>query len=310
MPFFPKSAEKVLIRDRDNAVANVARLAAKLHDAEASVIASKSTVQRAALDGDDSGLDAAEAAEHGALRRLSTIGAAHVEAGKLLALLESQLMTIADEKQRRATAASANGLADDLVQAAASFDIAIAELAALTAQASPIVFEANGLQAFATSSQTEVPWACGVVAELLRDHAKAVLSGTAAAMLPKPETPFVPPTIAEPVVRRLFTTRSISWTDAEGMLRVAQKFTDANLPLVAADRAIAARVCVEMTDPARKKNHNQWPGHPDPPQCYSLDEPDGVAAIDATEPHDVVKHSSFVETIGKPYIVRTAGGVA
>jgi hypothetical protein len=54
VPFFPKSAEKVLIRDRDNAVANVARLAAKLHDAEASVIASKSAVQRAALDGDDS----------------------------------------------------------------------------------------------------------------------------------------------------------------------------------------------------------------------------------------------------------------
>jgi hypothetical protein len=200
-------------------------------------------------------------------------------------------------------------LADELSQAAESATSAISALGAITSKVSPIIFEAKGLEAFSVSAKIEVPAATSIIAALLREHGSAVLRGAAAASLPTPEG--VPTIPAKPISRRLFTLRSISWTNADGMLRVAQKFTDADLPLVVADRAIAARVCVEMNNPARNPStHNQWPGHPDPAQCFSLDEASKPTPIAAEPQGEVLKHSGFVETIGKPYIVRTASGVS
>jgi hypothetical protein len=310
MALFQKSPEKT----RDAAASNVARLAARLTEAEDAVIASKSAAQRVAMSADDAGLDSAEQAEAAALRRLATITTAYAEAEQILAKLDGKIAAVTEKTLRTATAAEANAMADDLIQAAAGFDIAIAALADVSIRAASIVYEASGLAAFSTSSRTEVPAAADIVASLLRDHGAAVLNGMAAAVLPTPEKPFKPTIAPKPVTRPLFTLRSISWTNADGMLRVAQRYTDADLPLDAADRAIKARVCVEMTDPARNpQTHNQWPGHPDPAQCYSLD---GAASVDVIEEDtasqfreaDVVKHSGFIETVGKPYIVRTADG--
>src|ERR1700730_584654 len=62
MAFFKEAPAKALTRDRDSAKATRDRLAGKLGDAEAAIISAKSLAQRAALDGHDGGLDAAEAA--------------------------------------------------------------------------------------------------------------------------------------------------------------------------------------------------------------------------------------------------------
>ena len=72
MAIFRQAPEKNLARDRDAAKANADRLALKLTEAEQAVISAKSLAQRAALDGNDSALDAAVVAEGAALRRLST----------------------------------------------------------------------------------------------------------------------------------------------------------------------------------------------------------------------------------------------
>jgi hypothetical protein len=309
MALFQKSPGKTLQHDRATALSNRDRLAARLTEAEDAVIATKSAAQRAAIEGDDAGLDAAERAGSAATTRLATITAAYAEAEQVLAKLDGQIAATLDKNTRAATAVEANAMADDLIQAAAGFDIAIAALADVSIRAASIVFEATGLAAFSASSRTEVPQAAEVVASLLRDHGAAVLVGMAPATLPTPAKPFTPTIAPKPVTRPLFTLRSISWTNADGMLRVAQRYTDADLPLAAADRAIKARVCVEMTDPARNPStHNQWPGHPDPAQCYSLDGAAPVDVIEEDRQHDVVKHSGFIETVGKPYIVRTAAG--
>jgi hypothetical protein len=202
-------------------------------------------------------------------------------------------------------------LADELSQAAESATSAISALGAITSKVSPIIFEAKGLEAFSVSAKIEVPAATSIIAALLREHGSAVLRGEAAATLPTPEAPSTPTIAPKPVTRRLFTLRSISWTNADGMLRVAQKFTDVDLPLVVADRAIAAQVCVEMNNPARNPStHNQWPGHPDPAQCFSLDEASKPTPIAAEPQGEILKHAGFVETIGRPYVVRTASGVS
>jgi hypothetical protein len=178
MALFTKAPEKTLTRDRDNAKANVDRLAVRLTDAARAVITTKSAAQAAALAGDDGALDSAEAAEGAALRRLTTIRAAHAESEKSLALLEDQLATMADQKQRTATADETNAIADALAQAGESFDIAITELVTLTAKVAPFIFESRGLEAFSTSSAIEVPAAIGIISALLREHAKMILNGT------------------------------------------------------------------------------------------------------------------------------------
>jgi hypothetical protein len=192
MAIFRTSPEKNLHRDRDAAHANRDRLAIRLSDAEQAVIATKSAGQRAALDADDGALDAAEHAEAAALRRVSTIAAAHAEAEQVLVRLDGQIAAALDVKTRTTTASKTVALADELVQVAAGFDTAVAALADTSSRASLIVFEATGVANFATSARVEVPAAVEVVSALLREHAKMVLSRLAPATLPAPTNPFVP----------------------------------------------------------------------------------------------------------------------
>jgi hypothetical protein len=310
MALFTKAPEKTLSRDRDAAKANVDRLAVRLTDAEQAVITTKSAAQTAALAGDDGALDSAEAAEGAALRRLTTIRAAHADSEKALALLEDQLVTISDQRLRTATADETNELADTLAQAGQSFDISISELVTLTAKIAPFIFESRGLEAFSASSKIEVPAAIEIISALLREHAKMVLNGSAPATLPRQEAPFKSTIPEKPVARRLFALRAVSWREGD-VLRAAQRYTDVDLPPACAARAIKARVCVEMDDPVRRQHKGTWPGHPEPAQCYSLDEPDNPTTIDAAKAqHDVVNCSGIVETFGKPYQLRVAGGTS
>jgi hypothetical protein len=134
-----------------------------------------------------------------------------------------------------------------------------------------------------------------------------VLNGSAPAVLATHEAPFKPTIAVKPVVRRLFTLRAVSWRESD-LLRVAQRYTDVDLPAAAAERAIKARACTEMNDPMRNiKTHNQWPGHPDPASCFSLDDdmPITNAAVDEHEP---VRHTAFeVVDRGAPFTLRIAG---
>jgi hypothetical protein len=135
MIFTKSTPEKNALRERDKATANVDRLALKLTAAEDAVITAKALVQTCALSGDDVGLGPAEATERDALHRLGTIGAAHTEAQRMLALQDAKLATMADQKLRAATAASANALADELIQAGESLDIALATMVEVSGRA-------------------------------------------------------------------------------------------------------------------------------------------------------------------------------
>jgi hypothetical protein len=181
-------------------------------------------------------------------------------------------------------------------------------LGTIAIRAAVFISEAKGLEIFATSSLVQVPEATAYVSMLLRERARMVIDGTAPATLPTPEAAFVPTIPAKPVTRRLFSLKPVSWTDANGDLRVAQRWTDVDLPLACADRAIATNACVPMHDRARSQQTlRQWPGHPDPANCFSLDDP-GVsakaAALDEQPRDDGVLHSNFVETVGQPYQLR------
>jgi hypothetical protein len=310
MALFSKSPETNLTRDRDTAKANAARLAGKLAAAIAAVTVTKSNSHRAALDGDDTALGVAESAEIASLHHLSVMRTACEAADKLLALLESQLATLADEKLRSVTNSSTRALADELIEAGAAFDATTALLNEVCERCLAVTPEARGLHIFTASSRIEVGVACTVVAEELRQHGRAVLNKLAPAAMPKvPEPPAkVVPKVPEPLTR-VFATKPLKWLDHDGKQRACGKFVDCDLPAATAKRALASGAALELSNPERKKCLGTWPGNYSLSACFDLD-----AAAPSTDAaplqHDPIKHGAFEERIGKPYQLRVAGGTS
>jgi hypothetical protein len=321
MALFSKAPEKNLIRDRDEARATRDRLALKLSEAETSVIATKNLAQRAALDGDDGGLDAAEAAEHAALRRLSTIGAAFTQSEKLLALLEAQIETMADQKVRAATAAAATALADELIEAGAAFDTSTAILVEVAGRAAAVTMEASGLAVYTASSLVQVAAATPVIAEVLRQHGRRVLSGLEPAVFPTPEKPFVADVVVQPVTKQVFCMKQVKWTTPEG-IRFAPKYAILDLPPDVADRGLALKACTTIPGDEWATYKGTYVPFSHHREAINLDlDVDAVAEGEPTGPlygkapmskaFGHIPNPDFVETIGPVRQMRiVAGGAA
>jgi hypothetical protein len=110
-----------------------------------------------------------------------------------------------------------------------------------------ITTEARGLSVFSQSARIEVSAAVAVVAELLRQHGRAVLNGLVPARLPTPETPYVGPVEVKPNTTRVFSVKQVKWSAPEGE-RFASKYSVLDLPPSVADRALSLRACVTLTD--------------------------------------------------------------
>jgi hypothetical protein len=309
MALFTSNPEKVLQRDLDGARTARDKLATRLAAAQDTVAEREAILCRLAGEGaPDDVLATTERGLGESERRVETLARSLTEADAKVVKFEAALVELLDKKQRAATSVELLAMADDLEQADASVNIAMSALSKIAGRAAVFLSEAKGLEIFATSSLVQVPEAVGYVSSLLKERARLVVEGFAPASLPTPEAAFVPTIPAKPVTRRLFSLKPVSWTDANGDLRVAQRWTDVDLPLACADRAIAANACVAMDHPARSaKHHNQWPGHPNPASCFSLDG-DAAAKADsvAEQPRDDAVLHSFVENVGQPYQLRVA----
>jgi hypothetical protein len=217
-----------------------------------------------------------------------------------VAALEARVADLADQKLRGETAATENAMVDKWARVAATVDAAIAELVSISRETSPIVLDANGLQAFAQDCRTQIPPAIAVIVSGLKAHAAAVLAGTAKASLLRPDEP-TPKlrVIAPPPTKTVFFLRASKWTDETGKLHLIQKFNDAVLPPALATHAIKVGAAVEMTDPVRKPNHGSWNGrqfHAE--HCFALDaasETSHVPPIMASSPFE--PHPSVGPTI-------------
>jgi hypothetical protein len=201
MKFFQnpeKSAEKKLADMRTARDALAARLAA----AEGAVAESDAALRQLAVQGaEDAALAAGEAKLRDTERRVATLAPALAEIDKLLVTLEAERAEMLDKKLRAATAAVTNKLAAEMIEAGAAYDASTAALNEVCTRAQAVIFEATGLSAFTASSRVEVGAAIPVVAEVLRQHGRAVLNGTAKAEMPVPAPPpikLVANSVAEP----------------------------------------------------------------------------------------------------------------
>ena len=307
MALFSRTPEKTAIKDRDAAKVNVDRLAGKLVEAEVAVIATKQAAQAAALAGDDDALDVAETAEAGALRRLNTFRAAYAESETLLATLEAQIIVTADSKLRAGTNARIEELATKFTEVFAALDVAIGAAVDVTSEAKIVSGEFAGMLGFVMPAQTEIAGAVPFLANILKECGARVLNHEAPAAYPTPEPAFVPEIVAKPETRHLFTLRGITWKEGD-QVRVAGKFRDIDLPVAYVKRALRTNACCEIGSPLRNPSTiNQWPGTPDPANCFSLDGDEPVT--DAIEERALVTHSAFeIVDRGRPYLARVQGG--
>lgn len=260
--FKSSNPEKQMASDIAAARTNRDRLAARLVEAEHAVLERRSAAQRLALDGaDDMLLDKAEAALRASQDRATTLASAITDAEQHLVTFEKAQAEYQDQKTRAATAAECEKMATDLEAVAMEFDAAVTGLAAITERAALHVYEASGLNQYASASRLQLPPAIEMIAAGLRGHATAVLSGDAPATLRTPDAPFVEtPVVKAPTVLR-FALRPVKWIAADGKRCAAQKFTDAALTESAASRGVAMGAVVGMDSPLRKQHHGTAPGH-------------------------------------------------
>jgi hypothetical protein len=310
MAIFKTDPMKSLQRDIDAARANRDRLAAKLSQSETSVTARRSEAQQLAFDDADAAvLGRAQAALQAALGDVGTFGGALTKATALLATLEAEHAELIDKRVRASTAAEVAQMAIDIETAAKEFDAAIGALAASTGRAAKFCPDAVGLDAFATSSRMQVPPAVELTVAVMRHYAAAVLRGDQPAALPQ-STPAAakPVQVASPATRRVFSVRDILWSDA-GNVRVLAGGFEVDLPPVCAERGLRTGAVALIGSAAFRTLAGTRPiRHPDPAKCENLDGGVTEPKAEAPQPpHEVIKHSGFVETIGQPRLMRVGG---
>jgi hypothetical protein len=201
MALFQKSnPEKAAEKRATDARAARDKLASRLAQAQGVVAETHKTLQRLVVESaDDAALARGEALLHEAERRVATLLPVLSEIENSIPAFDREIADLAEKNLRAATAAETNAIADELIQAAAGFDIAVGILSDASARAALISFEGTGLASFSVSARVEVPAAVEIVSALLREHGRAVLRGDRAATLPTPEAPFVPTIPAKPV---------------------------------------------------------------------------------------------------------------
>jgi hypothetical protein len=200
MALFPRASDpqKKAERDLDAARASRNSLIERRKIAETSAAEHRDKARKQARDGaDDQTLSAVELDMRREQDRTATLTGAISDVEATIANLEREIAHIIDQRCRNETAAAVTALADKWVTVAAAFDVAAGQLADIARESAVIVLDAHPLQVFLDAVKEQVPPAAELVTSVLRDHARAVLAGTAPASLPKPAAEPVKPKVTE-----------------------------------------------------------------------------------------------------------------
>jgi hypothetical protein len=196
MPFFTKKSDPAEKSQRDLETKLKAKRASRddlverRKLAEAGAAAHREKAIKLASDGaDETALSAAETAMRREQDRVATLSDAITIFDVAIAGLEKEIAQVVDQRCRAETAAAISTLVDKWGSAQEAFQTAVSELADLARESAVITLGAYPLQIFLNAVKQQVAPETDLVAGLLRDHAKAVLAGTAPASLPKSAEP-------------------------------------------------------------------------------------------------------------------------
>jgi hypothetical protein len=166
--------------------------------------------------------------------------------------------------------------------------------------------DAHPLVQYASAASAEVPAALDMVLDVLRQKSEATIAGSGPASLPKATPP--PPVLTVvpgPQTMGVFAIRHLAYTDAVGKLHCLPKFTDVELPVALAEKAIKLGGAAPFTDPRRKQKGAFGVLVPPLQHCLVLDDTAAPGQL-VVNPSGVPTHSAFEPMPGlkAPYSVR------
>jgi hypothetical protein len=172
---------KATIADRD-------KIAERLREVQARATERRDAARSLVRDGgDDAKLAIVESEMRAAEDRVDTLTGGLADIDNDISELKREIAQVIDLRCRQETAAAVNSVADRWASAVTAFDTAAGQLADLARESTLIVLDAQPLHVFIDAVKQQVPPEVEAISKVLREHAKAVLGGSAPASLPKPE---------------------------------------------------------------------------------------------------------------------------
>jgi hypothetical protein len=300
---------KDLQNDLNKAKADRSKRAAQLASAEAAIIASEAETRRLSSAGaEDAAIDAAKTNERTCIHRRDARQVAVADSDKEIAELQIDLADVVDQATRAATVAEIKVKMARFEAAGKALDSALKEMADIAGELAPSAPESGAISRYCASSAAEIPAAVELVKKVLTYHSACVARGEGSPTLRRPEPAYVEPAAAPaPTTVQLFALRPIKWRDAAGARKVVQKFRDCELPPATAQRALALKACVRMSDPLRRQHHNTTEGHGRLDTALDLDEDaSGVAVADPIMASSALPHQFTPIDRGPPVQLRIA----
>lgn len=296
MALFSKDPEKKLLQrlsslrqERVNSVARLEATQASIPELEGVV----TQLIKAAAAEDD--LSLTEVKLHAAQKRIASCDKAIVEIDAEIEKIEKDLAAIADEKIRRETAAQIDVLTKEFEADGVAAIAAINKWIGSSQRAAELVLESHALTAFLMSAAAETPAAAEMVTRELRSRAQATIDKRAPAALPKSPPVLIETPKPAPQLQGFFVLQPGMFSDANGAMRRAPRYSFVELNPQQAAHAIRMKGVCETNDPRVKelKKHaagaTQQP--PEPHLCQNWDNgspPRGDA--------ELVIHSKFVQS--------------
>jgi hypothetical protein len=248
--------------------------------AEAAFVDAEAKLQNhlltADLDGDEKARTKLEAA----------VAACALTRDNFVKAIAAQQAKIAEAEAKIAAARAVierNSAADKLARDLDEFEAALPDYlraARRIANAADAVghfhFESAELAAFTRNGQAQIEVAAAFALQELRVMVNAIRDGAAPIPPKKPAPASVAAPEPAPETRSLFCLRSIKWKNADGRLFNAMQYTDVELPLLLADKALRCGACVPITDERRKTLRDAHGGRHANPNAFDIVDLDNI----------------------------------
>jgi hypothetical protein len=267
---FSKTPQKTL----DQAITNRDRLLIDVAKADKQLAAKSEAVDLTYDDADASEDERtkARAAKRDAEEAVKASRAALARAEAMIVKIRQEQAIAADKAQRAATAAEVEQDAAALARAAKAYLDGAAALAKITLKVATYVPEFANLNMVCNAAGMETPPLLEFGGKFMQAYSQGVLGGAYPATLPTAPAPIIPQAQIILPTKTVFATRNISWTNADGHLRMAKQWTEVVLPPEIADRALRMKCAVPLGDPIWKKQRGyQSMNNLTPDDCTNLD---------------------------------------
>jgi hypothetical protein len=307
-PFSPRNPMQKIEAELSKLTARRGQLTGKQTAAQAVLDRALEARQQHMLTGDvndDATSQKRQAAVDSAQSALAGFGVALAVLASTITEFESKLAAERHKVACEAGSEKLTGELDDIELLLGPWLESTRDLAAKVTIIGAQQYESTLIAAYLKNTASEIEPAITAALNEMRSRVDQIRSGTFA--IPKPPTAVVVPIKAasKPRTKPVFTLHAICWLEHDGVQRVLGKWHDIELPIPAAEFALAANLAVDPADPICKKSRGQSLQHPEPNWLNDLDGktgPNVPARLRVVS--DIVEPVKKLDGPGVPYVLK------